>query len=99
MPASEIFCVLFCALSVITILAEREPLVVGLKATSIEQLDRGASGAVQLLVSEKSCGLAPEIAMLLMVRGVAPGLASVMTLIVLLVFCFCVPKFKIVALN
>jgi hypothetical protein len=90
-------------LSVITTLADREPFVVGVNVTLIVQLAFAASEAVeggQLPTSAKSPGFAPAIAMLVIVSAVAPVFVSVTALGgLLLVFTFCVPKLKLVALK
>ncbi len=53
-PESDILCGLFCALSVITMLADREPVAVGLNVTFIVQVDFAVNELGQLFVSRKS---------------------------------------------
>jgi len=101
-PESDIICGLFWALSVITTLAEREPFAVGLNVTVIAQLVPANSepgDGRQVFVCANSPGFAPASAMLVIASGVAPVFLSVTALAALLVFTFCGPKLKLVALS
>lgn len=64
------------ALSVIIICAERGPDIAGVNTTEIEQLVAGAMAAVQVFVCAKSGALAPEIAMLPIVKVLLPVLVN-----------------------
>jgi hypothetical protein len=98
-PESDILCGLFCALSEMTTLPDRKPLAAGLKVRSIVQLDLTASELGQLLVSLKSRGFAPVMSMPVIVSDVVPVFVSVTALALLLVFTFCVPKFRPLVLS
>jgi len=109
-PESDIFCGLIRALSVITTLADREPVARGVNVTLIvheEPARSVAAGSVpageigQVLggKSEKSAELLPAIVMPLIVSAVAPVFFSVTALAALLVPTFTVPKLKLHALS
>lgn len=99
MPHIVTVCEPALELSVITSLADREPLALGLKTTLIEQLDPGATGLPHSLVCWKSAASAPETVVLSIVNSVAPVLVIVMVFVTLAVFTFCVPKPRLVALK
>jgi hypothetical protein len=73
-PVNETVCGLPAAVSVMLTLPVRVPVVVGLKVTMIEQFDPEATLAPHAFVWEKSPLLAPVIAMLVIIKVVAPVL-------------------------
>jgi hypothetical protein len=80
------------ALSVIVKVAERWLMLMGLKTTLMVQVLLPASDVPQLLVCEKSVAFAPEKAMLVIVRVVAPAFVRVTFCAVLEVPSTCVGK-------
>ena len=99
MPDSGIDCGLMSTLSVTTRVADRLPLAVGLKVMLTEQTALGLNVPMQLFVSLKSLGSAPEIATLVIDREVPPALVMVIDFVELPESVLSVPKFKLVALN
>lgn len=77
MPESVAVCGEPAALSVTVSVALKLVTDAGVKVTVIEQIDPAASDVPQLLVSEKSLGLAPPMVMLLMVSAALPVFDSV----------------------
>src|SRR6266536_774906 len=101
-PDSATACRLLGALSVIETLAVRLPPVAGAKVTEIVQdaLGLSVAGAVgQLLLSAKSEGFAPAIAIAEIVRGPAPLLVSVVDCGALVVPRSRAPKLRLVGAS
>ena len=73
------------ALSVIARAAARVPLAAGVKVALMVQLAPAATLDPQLLVWAKSLALAPESAMLVMLKATLPELVKVTALVVLVV--------------
>jgi hypothetical protein len=96
-PVNGTVCGLNPALSVTDTLALRVPVAVGVNVTEIVQLFFGATEVPQVLVSVKSVGFVPVIAIPLIVIAVPPlAFVRVMTCAALLVPTVCAAKVKLV---
>ena len=97
-PVSVTFCGLFDALSVIVMLADREPFAFGLNVTVSVQLAPGASELLVQPLLVKSAELVPPSVMLVKFRAEVPVLFRT-TVLLLVLFTLWVPKLKVLGLK
>jgi hypothetical protein len=97
-PVSVTFCGLFDALSVMVMLADREPLAFGLNVTVSVQLAPGASELLVQPLFVKSAELVPPSVMLVKFKAEVPVLFRT-TVLLLVLFTLWVPKLKVVGRN